>query len=323
MRFQSGRAALFAAVALTSGFGWSQEFPSKPIRILVGAAPGGGSDTITRKVAQLIQQQTNASIVVENRPGASGSIAVLATIRSAPDGYTLTICPPDTVAVYPQMKKVPPYTFENLTAVAKLAEVNYIFVVPANSPVNNVADFIKYAKAQPKPLSFGSNGVATSATMVSEMFKQKTGVQMQQVPYQSDAPMLVGMSTGETAFATTAFVSAKAFLDSGKVKAIGLVNDQRNPEFSQVPTVAEGGLKDFNVSAWFGIFGPKNMPPEVTKKLGEMFLNAVNSEDFKEFAKGRGLTPKSSGPVEFDKFVRENIPLWGAAIKGANIALED
>jgi len=317
------RTVITAALLVASGAGWSQDFPSKPIRILVGAAAGGGSDVITRKVAQIIQQQTNANVLVENRPGASGSIAVLATIRSPADGYTLTICPPDTVAVFPQLKKVPPYTIADMTPIAKLAEVNFVFVVPASSPVNNVAEFVRYAKSQPKPLSYGSNGVATSARMVTEMFKQRTGAPIEQVPYQGDAPMLTGMSTGETAFATTAFVSVKPFLDSGKIKAIGLVNDQRNPDFANVPTIGESGLNNFNPSAWFGIFGPKGMSPEVTKKLGEMFVNAVSSDEFKEFAKARGLSAKWSGPVEFDKYVKENIPLWGAAIKAANLQLED
>lgn len=324
MSFQLSRRTVIASAALASGgFAWGQAFPSKPIRILVGAAAGGGSDNITRKVVEIMTRQTNANIVVENRPGASGSISVLATIRSPADGYTLTICPPDTVAVYPQLKKVPPYTANDLTPIAKLAEVNFIFVVPASSPANNVAEFLRYARAQPKPLSFGSNGVGTSARMVTELFKQRTGLQMEQIPYQGDTPMLTAMSSGETAFASTAFISAKAFLDGGRIKAIGLIADQRNPDFPNVPTVAESGLTNFNVSAWFGIFGPANMPPDVTKKLGEMFMNAVNTDEFRQWAKSRGLTPSSSGPVEFSQYVKENIPLWSSAIKGANITLED
>ena len=318
------RATLFAALAAACGTGWAQDFPSRPIRIMVGAAPGGGSDNLSRKVAEIMQKQTpNATIVVENRPGASGSIAVLATMNSPPDGYTVTICPPDTIAVYPNLKKVPPYTANDLTAVAKLAEVNYVFVVPSTNPATNVGEFIRAAKAQGKPLNYGSNGVGTSASMVSELFKQRTGLEMQQIPYQSDAPMLTALAAGETSFATTAFVSVKGFLDSGKIKAIGVVNDKRIPEFASVPTAAEGGLRDFDVSAWFGMFGPKNMPAEVTAKLGDMFVKAVSSEEFREWAKGRGMTPTPLGPAEFDRFIKANIPVWTAAIKGANVPLQD
>ena len=313
-------ATLLAACVTT----WAQDFPSKPIRIIVGAAAGGGSDNISRKVGQIMQQQNpNVNVVIENRPGASGSISVLATMRAAPDGYTLTICPPDTIAVFPQLKKTPPYTAGDLTAIAKLAEVNYIFVVPVSNPANNVEEFVRAAKAQGRPLNYGSDGPATSARMVSELFIQRTGLQMQQVPYQGSAPMLMALANGETSFSTTAFVSAKALIDAGKIKAIGIINDKRLQDFPNVPTAAEGGVRDMDLTAWFGIFGPKGIPPEITARLGDMFSKAVASDEFREWAKARGITAKPEGSAEFDRSVKANLPVWAAAIKASGFQLED
>ncbi len=318
------RGAVIAALLAACGTGWAQDFPSKPIRIIVGAAPGGGSDNVSRKVAQIMQQQNpNVSVVIENRPGASGSISVIATMRSAPDGYTLTICPPDTIAVFPQTKKTPPYTASDLTAIAKLAEVNYIFVVPVANPANNVADFIRAAKAAGKPLNYGSDGPATSARMVSELFKQRTGLSMQQVPYQGSAPMLTALASGETDFSTTAFVSAKALMDAGKIKAIGVISDKRIAEFPTVPTAAEGGVRDMDLTAFFGIFGPKGIPADVTAKLGDMFTKAVASDEFKEWAKARGMSATPQGPAEFDRTVKASLPVWAGAIKASGLQLEE
>ena len=169
------KAALLSVLACTSALSFAQDFPNKPIRVIVGASPGGGSDNIIRKVAQIIQQQTNTSIVIEYRPGASGSIAVLGTVRSPADGYTLTICPPDTIAVFPQLKKVPPYTLDNLTAIAQVAEVNYVFAVKPSNPAKDIGEFVQQSKQQNRPLNFGSPGVQTSARMVNEMLMSRTG----------------------------------------------------------------------------------------------------------------------------------------------------
>jgi tripartite-type tricarboxylate transporter receptor subunit TctC len=303
-----------------------QAFPSKPIQLIVTGAPGASTDIIARRLGKVIQDQTGISIVVENKGGASGSIALLQTIRAPADGYRLVIAVPDSVTIYPLLKKTKPYVAEkDLTPIAQVAEAHFVFAVSATSPVNNLAEFITRAKGrlQATQLSYASPGNGTTARLVTEMFMARSGIKMLHVPYRSTIPGLVGVVGGETEIMATSIASAKAMVDSGQLKLIGITREQRLKEFQGIPTAIESGLENFVVPVWWGIFGPANLPVNVREKLTSIILNAARSDEMKSQLMALGLEPKSRGEEDFRAFLSKDTQMWQEVISKVDLPLED
>jgi hypothetical protein len=321
--------AVVANLVLLSAFmipAHGQAFPSKPIQLIVTGAPGASTDIIARRLGKVIQDQTGISIVVENKGGASGSIALLQTIRAPADGYRLVIAVPDSVTIYPLLKKTKPYVAEkDLTPIAQVAEAHFVFAVSATSPVNNLAEFITRAKGrlQATQLSYASPGNGTTARLVTEMFMARSGIKMLHVPYRSTIPGLVGVVGGETEIMATSIASAKAMVDSGQLKLIGITREQRLKEFQGIPTAIESGLENFVVPVWWGIFGPTNLPVNVREKLTSIILNAARSDEMKSQLMALGLEPKSRGDEDFRAFLSKDTQMWQEVISKVDLPLED
>ena len=321
--------AVVANLVLLSAFmipAHGQAFPSRPIQLIVTGAAGSSTDTIARRLGKVIQDQTGISIVVENKGGASGSIALLQTIRAPADGYRLVIAVPDSVTIYPLLKKTKPYVAEkDLTPIAQVAEAHFVFAVSATSPVNNLAEFITRAKGrlQATQLSYASPGNGTTARLVTEMLMARSGIKMLHVPYRSTIPGLVGVVGGETEIMATSIASAKAMVDSGQLKLIGITREQRLKEFQGIPTAIESGLENFVVPVWWGIFGPANLPVNVREKLTSIILNAARSDEMKSQLMALGLEPKSRGDEEFRVFLNKDTQMWQEVISKVDLPLED
>jgi len=321
--------AVVANLVLLSAFmipAHGQAFPSKPIQLIVTGAPGASTDIIARRLGKVIQDQTGISIVVENKGGASGSIALLQTIRAPADGYRLVIAVPDSVTIYPLLKKTKPYVAEkDLTPIAQVAEAHFVFAVSATSPVNNLAEFITRSKgrSQATQLSYASPGNGTTARLVTEMLMARSGIKMLHVPYRSTIPGLVGVVGGETEIMATSIASAKAMVDSGQLKLIGITREQRLKEFQGIPTAIESGLENFVVPVWWGIFGPANLPVNVREKLTSIILNAARSDEMKSQLMALGLEPKSRGDEDFRAFLSKDTQMWQEVISKVDLPLED
>jgi len=301
-------------------------FPDKPIVLVVTGAPGASTDLIGRRLARVIQAQTGATVVIDNKAGASGSIGVVAAIRAPADGYTLAIAVPDSVTVYPALKKVRPYSIEkDMTPIAQVAEAHFVFVVNARNPANNMAEFAAALKARPKAqqFSYGSPGVGTTSRLVTEMLLQRTNGGMVHVPYRSTAPAMVGLVGGEVEIVATSIASAKALSDAGKVKVIGIARETRLPGFESVPTLVEAGFPGFVVPVWWGVFTGANVPADVREKLSAMFVKAAESEDFRSQVVALGLEPRTRSSSDFANFLRTDTETWVSAIRKAEIPLED
>ena len=302
----------------------AQQYPSRPIHIIAAAAPGGSSDILARRLATIIQEQTGATVIVDNKAGGSGSIGLLAAAKSPADGYTVVIGNPDPVTIFPMSKKPRPYELEkDLVTVAQVAETHFVFAVSAKIPANTLSEFAAYVKARPGQLNYASAGSATSGRLVTELLKQRSGIDLLHVPYKSTAPGLQAVATGETAIMATSITSMKALMDSGLVKAIGIASETRLPNFKNIPTAAEGGLPNFVVPVWMGIFSPPGIPEPIAEKLSAMFINAVNSEEFKAQAGALGLDAKARGRADFAKFLRADTKMWEEIIRTSNISLEE
>lgn len=304
----------------------AQAFPSKPIHLVVTGAPGSSTDLIARRLAKVIQQQAGATVVVENQPGASGSIALASTMKSPPDGLRLVIAVPDSVTVYPLLKKVRPYNAEkDLTAIAQVAEAHFVFVVNAKNPANNMAEFVQAEKAKAKGNggSYASPGNGTTARLVTEMLLQRTNTEMLHAPYRATMPGLLGLAGGEVDLMVTSLASAKSLIDGGKIKAIGLAREQRLQGFESVPTLVESGFPKFVVPVWWGVFAPAGLPTDVREKLSAMFQKASETEEYQQQLLTLGLEPRTRTSAEFTSFLRTDTEMWAGAIRKAEIPLED
>lgn len=320
------KVAVLIAFSLLCGAAWGQAFPSKPLHIIVTAAPGASSDILARRLAKIIQAQSGANVVVENKGGGSGSIGLLATIRAPADGYTVVLVVPDAVTIYPLLKKVRPYNAESdLTPIAQVAETHFVFAVSSKNPANTLSEFASYIKAKPGgKASYGSPGNGTTSRLVMEMLKQKTGIDaMQHIPYRSTAPALMGVVSGEIEIVATSVASIKAMVDSGHLKSIGIARETRLPGFENIPTSAEGGLPDFIVPVWWGIFAPARLPKDIAESLSTLFVNAIASEEFKTQAVSLGLNARPRSGADFGNFVKTDTLMWQEVIQRANIPLED
>ena len=325
-RWLGAKVAMLIAFSLLCGAAWGQAFPSKPVLIIVTAVPGGSSDILARRLAKIIQAQSGANVVVDNRGGASGSIGVLATIRAPADGYTVTLVVPDSVTVYPLLKKVRPYNAEtDLTPIAQIAETHFVFAVSAKNPANNLAEFASYIKSKPGgKASYGSPGNGTTSRLVTEMLKQRIGIDgMQHVPYRSTAPALAGVVSGEIEMVATSVASIKGLVDSGHLKSIGIARESRLPGFETIPTAAEAGISNFIVPVWWGLFAPPRLPKDISESLSALFVNAIASDEFKQQAIALGLTARPRSGADFGNFVKADTLMWQDAIQRAGIPLED
>ena len=303
-----------------------QAFPAKPIHLIVTGAAGSSTDIIARRLGKVIQDQTGASVVVENKGGASGSIGLIQTIRAPADGYNLVIAVPDSVTIYPLLKKVAPYVAEkDLTPIAQVAEAHFVFAVSTKTPVNNLAEFIARAKgrSQATQLSYASAGNGTTGRLVTEMLMARSGIKMLHVPYRSTIPGLVGVVGGETAMMVTSIASAKAMVDGGQIKLIGITREQRLQGFESIPTAIESGLDNFVVPVWWGIFGPANLPADVREKLTAIVLKASRSDEMKSQLTALGLESRSRGGAEFSGFLSKDTQMWQEVIRKVDLPLED
>lgn len=305
---------------------WSQGFPARPIHLLVTGAPGASTDLIARRLGAIVQAQTGATVVIENQGGASGSIAITSVAKAPPDGYRLVIAVPDSVTIYPSLKKTRPYSIErDLTPIAQVAEAHFAFVVNAKNPSANMAEFVQALKARPKGQggSYASPGSGTSARLVTEMLLQRTGAEMLHAPYRSTMPGLQGLVGGEVDLMVTSLASAKALIDGGKIKAIGITREQRLPGFEGVPTLVESGFPNFVVPVWWGIFAPARLPADLRDRLSSMFQKASETDEYRQQLATLGLEPRTRGSADFATFLRSDTEMWSNVIRKAEIALED
>lgn len=300
----------------------AQAFPSKPIRLIVTAAAGASTDIIARKLGQVIQAQSGATVVVENIGGASGSIGLQTVARAAPDGYTLAVALPDSVTLFPMSRSPAPYELgKNLVPVAMMGETNYVLVVNAQNKANTLREFIQNAKASDKPMTFSSGGNATSGRITVEMFKQEAGIEMMHVPYRGAAPALLAVASGEVDMIATSAASMKALAASGKVKPLAITRADRSPLTPEIPSATEAGVPGLIIPVWWGIFGPPKMSKEVYEKLSQIFAAAVASPDFQAQVTALGAEAKPRIGSEFSDFVSKDRLMWEGIVRKGRLNL--
>jgi tripartite-type tricarboxylate transporter receptor subunit TctC len=295
-------------------------YPAKPVRLIVPAAPGGGADFLARIVATKLQEQTGQSVVVDNRAGASGTIAADLTAKAPADGYTVLLGQSTSMAIAPHMYAKLPYdTLRDLTAVTLVAEVPNMLVVHPSVAANSVKELIALAKARPELLNFGSAGNGAPSHLAGEMFKAAAGVKLTHVPYKGAGPAVNDLVAGQIQVMFAPMVAVLPQVKAGRLKALAVTSAKRSAAVKDLPTLAESGLSGFEISSWFGFFVPAATPAAVVERLHAETVKALKAADVVERMAREGAEPVGNTPAEFTAYVAAEFTKFGKVIKDNNI----
>ncbi len=298
----------------------AQDYPTKPIRMIVGFPPGGGADFVARLVSQKIGDAFNQQVIVDNRAGANGIIASELTAKSPPDGYTLLLGVSATHAINPNMYSTLPYdAVKDYSPVSEVALTPLILVVPPSLPVKDVQELIKLAKARPGELNFASAGTGNVTHLAGELFKSTTGTNIVHVPYKGSAPAIVDLMAGQVAMYFDTMPSSLPHVRGGKLKALAVTSAKRSQAAPDIPTVAESGVPGFETTSWFGVLAPANTSPKIVDILYREIAKTMNTPEAINRMKGQGLDPVLNTPAEFAAVIKKDIRQWAMVIKEANI----
>lgn len=315
---------VIAAVALAAlaPLAAAQTYPVKPVRIMVGANAGGGTDIIARMLADKYQAAFGQPFVVENKPGASNTIAADLTAKAAPDGHTLLVATNTGQAIAPHLIKLSFDTNKDLIPVALIVVVPNVLVVGPGIPANNVKDLIALIKAKPDAYSYGSSGVGSTQHLAGEAFNLAAGTKAVHVPYKGSAQALSDLVGGQIQLDFDTTSSAMAFIKSGKVKALAVMSPKRTPELPDVPTLAEAGLPGVEMTTWYGLFVTAGTPKDVVNRVYAETMKALQMPDVQKRLLGLGGEPGNMTQDQFTALVKSDYDRFGRLIKDANVKLE-
>jgi tripartite-type tricarboxylate transporter receptor subunit TctC len=308
--------------ALTS-IASAQSFPDRNIVLVVPNPPGGLVDTSARLLSEPLTRVIGQTVVVDNRPGASGNIAYQFVANAKPDGYTLLISYSGYHVGNPAlMDKLPWDPVKDFSPIALLTISTNVIAVHPSVPVNTLKEFIAYAKANPGKLNYASQGNGSVSHIGTEMFKQSTGIEMTHVPYKGSGPAIQDVLAGQVQVFISTPPSLMQHVQSGKLKGLAVTGKSRHPGMPNVPTTAEAGLPSFQLESWVGLFAPAGTPAPVITKLTESVKKSLALPEVKERADAAGVELRYLTPAATDALVKKELPYWNKAIKSANITLD-
>ncbi|HWZ40725.1 MAG TPA: tripartite tricarboxylate transporter substrate binding protein [Bradyrhizobium sp.] len=297
----------------------ASKYPSRPIRIIVGFAAGGGNDVIARIYAQKLSEDLGQPVIVENKPGAGAIVATEYVSKAAADGYTLLVGASGMAINQSLYARLPYDSVRDFVAISELASFPLLMIVNASSPIKSVAEFVAYAKANADKMNYATS--SATFQLVTELFKQKTGAPMQAIPYKSANEMVLAVISGQvtTTIADSGPVSPQ--VKAGAVRALAVTAPKRMADFPDVPTMREAGA-DVDAIIWTGVFAPKATPPEIAKKLEGEFMKIAKLPDVVARLKAIGVDAAGTSTDEFTKIIQSEITRWGDVVKSANIKIE-
>jgi tripartite-type tricarboxylate transporter receptor subunit TctC len=321
------RISIGVALAVTlagSGASAGAQYPTRPVKLVVAFAPGGVADVMGRLVAQALQSRLHQSVVVENKPGGDGLIGMGDVVRAAPDGYTLLVGGFGGQIIPPLMKDDFPFDVRrDLVKIALTAEFGNVLVVNKSLPVNSVGDLIAYLKVRPGAVNYGSSGRATSDRLAAEMFMLATGTRMVDVPYKGGGVALNDMMVGATQVMFPQLPAVLGLVQSNQVRALAVTSGKRLSQLPDVPTLSETGLKDFHVSSWNELFGPRGLPDDVRKTLSDALVDAIrNDAGLRGRMRALGVEPIGEGSAKAEAFFNEELARWKDVIDRAGLKLQ-
>ncbi len=306
----------------TAGIAIAQTFPAKPIRVIVAYPPGGSTDIIARILGQKLTDRFGQTMLVDNRAGAAGMIGASIAAQATPDGYTLLLSDTPFVVNPSVFAKVPYDPIKDFTPIAMVAQSPLMLVVNAAMPAQTVQELIKLAKAQPGKFTIASAGTGASSHVVAELFKMRAGVNLTHVPYKGLGPALVEVAGGQVNSLFSSIPAAMPHVKTGKLRVLGVCSPHRVAVAPEVPTMDEGGVRDFEAAIWYGYQGPAGMPKRVVDTLSREIARAAELPDVRERFLAIGLESFMLMPKEFHAFIATDLKKWAEVARAANIKAE-
>jgi tripartite-type tricarboxylate transporter receptor subunit TctC len=317
---QVWRAAMAVGLALASAGLHAQPYPSKTIRMMVPFPAGGGSDTMGRVIGQKLAERLGQAIVIENRPGAGGSIGADVVAKSAPDGYTILLGSTSELVQYPNVNpKIPYNPVRDFAPITLVGTVPLVLVVHPSLPVKSVKELVALTKAKPGEVNFGSAGNGSTTHLAVELFILMTGARMTHVPYKGSPQAVTDLVAGNVQLGIPTMPAALAFIKAGRVKALGVTSGKRTPVLPDVPTLREAGISDYETDLWTGILAPAGTPPAILSRLHAEIVHATSQPDVKEALGRQGAVPATGTPQEFSAYIKSELAKWELVVKKANV----
>lgn len=316
--FASMAAMLLGFMAAT-GPAKAQSFPDKPIRIIIPFAPGGGVDILGRLFAPKLSEALGQPVVPENRPGAGGNLGAELVAKSRPDGSTLLMVS-SGVAISPSLYKKLNYSpLEDFAPVGLVAQIPIVALVRANLPARNLKEYVEYARANPGKSNYGSSGTGATTTLANMLFVNLTKIDVVHVPYKGTGLAIIGLMGGDVDMVMTGLATAVQQVQSGKVKAIGILDFQRAASLPSVPTARESGIENVETTTWFGVLAAAGTPRTTINRLNTELLKIIALPDVAQKMRGAGVEPYTSSPERFGEFMKVEVARWAKVIRDANI----
>ncbi|MFN7087553.1 MAG: Bug family tripartite tricarboxylate transporter substrate binding protein [Burkholderiales bacterium] len=296
---------------------FSQDYPSKTVRIIVGFSPGGGNDIAARIVARQLSEMYKQQFVVENRPGAGTIIGVDAVAKADPDGYTLLVTNNSLAVNHTLYPKLPYDTLKDIAPIVKVGSTPNILVIHPSLPVKSAAQFIALAKAQPDKIAYSSAGTGSTAFLAAEMLKLLTGIKMLHVPYKGTAPALTAILSGETQAMVGALPATVPHIRNGRLRALAVTSARRATAMKDIPTMIEAGVKDFDFETWYGLFGPGRLSRDLIAKLNASVNKIIALPAVREQFERQGIDPEGGTTAAFEKQFRAEVTTLGKVIRAS------
>jgi tripartite-type tricarboxylate transporter receptor subunit TctC len=314
--------AIVMALLAPIGVLAEEKFPNKPVTVVVPQAAGGANDAIARVIAQKLSEQMGQPFVIDNRTGAGGNVGTVAVARSKPDGYTLMVTADSSMVINPSLYKNTGFDpIKDFEPVATVATAGYVLVANPNFPAKNTAELIALAKQQPGKINIGSAGNGTLNHLIGEMLSKAAGIDMVHVPYKASSAAVTDLVAGQVQVSVQSLPSSIAFIRSGKVKVLGVVNPKRLPALPDAPTLGET-VKGFGTTPWYGMFVPAGTPKHIVAQLNAEIAKALDSKEVQERLAGVGCEPYKSTPEQFAGLVRDDLPRWAKIVKSSGATID-
>ena len=321
--FSAALLALMSLLCATSAqAAVGDDYPSRPVRLLVPNPPGGGSDAVARILAQKLGERLNQQFVVDNRAGGGGIIANETVARANPDGYTLLLAFIGPVAISPALTKVPYDSVKDFAPVALVAAGQYMLVLHPSVPAKSLKDFVAYAKANPGKINYASAGNGSPLHLAAELFKARAGVNMVHVPYKGGGPATAAILAGEVQAVFGSLTSVVPQIKAGKLTAIGVTGAKRSTLAPEYATIAELGYPGFEMTSWYGVLLPAKSPPAVTAKLNAGINESLQAKEVIDSLKRQGLDATGGTPEVFAAHIKSELAKWAKVVKDAGIKVD-
>ena len=313
--------SLAAALCLVPAL--AQDWPSKPIRLIVPFPAGGPTDLVAREAANILREEFKQTVIVDNKPGGNGTLGHAVLAKSPADGYTIGLLV-ITVAIAPHLGNAPFDTFKDFAPISNMVSMTPIVVANNNAPFNTLAELSRHAKANPGQLAFGTPGVATVPHLAAELFQMQSGTQLNHIPYKGATQQIQDLIGGSTQLDfQSSLVVAMPQIKAERIKALAVLSDKRSPQLPNVPTAKESGYPGLVVAPWFGLGAPAGVPAEVVQKVHAALVKGLNTPEMRDKFAATGMSVHThKTPAEFGDYIRTEYERWGKLIKSADIKAE-